>query len=309
MRAKPGETYNAMWIEMELDEESETEHIRKENQEDDKSAIYGKWLVMKDIDKIDETWSQIVRAMINDKLQGCQVCKCSTMLYNPSCSGPGPRTNNVICVYTCEHDMDAIGFKLVEIVKHDIKYKTDAATEEYRYVHAGSGKCTIKTIYYNNGKPSFNLEGDKCFSTTYGMEDKWHLNVVKCPEMSKSEDAYGRWIIELEYQDLTDLWYILKRKIEFDKEKFGALLMVCPKKRDKHSTELPVFHVYTNKEKMRNVGLALVNVVECNITFEFKKDLKVLQPVTLYWNDGEPDYQIVRRKGITKNWRTGENMK
>ena len=55
------------------------------------------------------------------------------------------------------------------------------------------------------------------------MEDKWHLNVVKCPEMSKSEDAYGRWIIELEYQDLTDLWYILKRKIEFDKEKFGAL--------------------------------------------------------------------------------------
>ena len=110
MRAKPGETYNAMWIKMELNEDSETEHTKKENHEDVKSAIYGKWLVMKDIDKIDETWSQIVRAVINDELQGCQVSKCSTMLYNPSCSGPGPRTNNVICVYTCEHDMDAIGF-------------------------------------------------------------------------------------------------------------------------------------------------------------------------------------------------------
>ena len=62
------------------------------------------------------------------------------------------------------------------------------------------------------------------------MEDKWHLNVVKCPELSKSEVEYGRWIIEVEYQELIDLWHILKRKIEFDKEKFGALLMVCPKK-------------------------------------------------------------------------------
>ena len=306
MRAKPGETYNAMWIQMELDEESETEHTKKEKLKDDKSAIYGKWLVMKDIDKIDETWSQIVRAMINDELQGCQVCKCSTMFYNPSCSGPGPRTSTVICVYTCEHDMDAIGFKLVKVVKQDIKYKTDAATEEYRYVHAGSGKCTIKTIYYNNGKPSFNLVGDKCASTTYGMKDKWHLNVVKCPKLSKSVVAYGRWIIELEYQDLTALWHILKKNIESDKENIGALLMVCPKKRNKYSTERPVFHVYTNKEKMRNVGLGLVNVIQCNVMFEFKKDLRC---VTLYWNDGEPDYEIVRRKGITINWWTGENMK
>ena len=57
------------------------------------------------------------------------------------------------------------------------------------------------------------------------------------------------------------------------------------------------------------MGLVLVNVVECNIMFEFKKNLKDLRPVTLYWNDGEPDYERVRRKGITKNWRTGENMK
>ena len=55
------------------------------------------------------------------------------MFYNLSCSGPGPRNTNAICVYTCEYDMNAIGFKFVEVVKQDIKYKTDAATEEYRY--------------------------------------------------------------------------------------------------------------------------------------------------------------------------------
>ena len=26
---------------------------------------------------------------------------------------------------------------------------------------------------------------------------------------------------------------------------------------------------------------------------------------TLYWNDGEPDYERIHCKGITKNWRTG----
>ena len=65
MRAKPGVTYNAMWVQMELNEESETEHTKEEKLNDDKSACCGKWLVMKDIDKITETWSQIVRAMTN----------------------------------------------------------------------------------------------------------------------------------------------------------------------------------------------------------------------------------------------------
>ena len=65
---------------------------------------------------------------------------------------------------------------------------------------------------------------------TYGMKDKWHLNVVKYPKLSKSEVAYGRWIIDLEYQDLTALWHILKKNIESVKENIGALLMVCPKK-------------------------------------------------------------------------------
>ena len=45
--------------------------------------------------------------------------------------------------------MDKIGFKLVEMVKQDIKYKTDGATLKYQYTHVGC-KCTIKTMYYKN---------------------------------------------------------------------------------------------------------------------------------------------------------------
>ena len=64
--------------------------------------------------------------------------------------------------------------------------------------------------------------------------------------------------------------------------------------------------MYTNKEKMENVGLGLLNVVKCNVMFEFKKDLWC---VNLFWNEGVPDYEIIRSKGITINWWTGENLK
>ena len=38
-------------------------------------------------------------------------------IYNPTMSGPGPSTTGVIYVYTEEHNMDTIGFKLLEIVQ------------------------------------------------------------------------------------------------------------------------------------------------------------------------------------------------
>ena len=87
--------------------------------------------------------------------------------------------------------MDVIGFKFAELVKLDIKYKSVAATQNQQYTHRGSGRCTIKNIYYNNGKPSFELEGERRFCS-YFREDTWHLNVVECPELSKSEVDHGR---------------------------------------------------------------------------------------------------------------------
>ena len=112
---------------------------------DKKVDIFGKWLVFKDFDKMDESWEKIRTAIITDTLQGCVYARCSTMRYNPSNDGPGPTTKGVICVYTEEHNMDGIGFKLIEIVQQDIKYKTqrDSGT----YAHTSYNKVTIKTIF------------------------------------------------------------------------------------------------------------------------------------------------------------------
>ena len=117
-----------------------------------------------------------------DNLQGCVLAACTTMKYDPTQEGPGPSTTCVICVYTEEHDMDTIGFKLIEIVQQDIKYKTESDTLAGKYVHTGCGKVTIKTIFWNNGRPSFVCEDKPCYGTCRYKEDIWHLNVVEAPK-------------------------------------------------------------------------------------------------------------------------------
>ena len=262
---------------------------------DENYEIYGQWLVFRNYDEVDETWDMIVKAMKNDELQGCSCASCSTRMYLPTSYGPGPQTRSVICVCTYEHNVDTIGFKLVELVKHDIKYKTLAASEEYKYVHAGLGKVTIKTIYYNDGSPSFDLKEDMLCDRSHQLretcEDKWHLNVVDCPGLSPDSSEYGKWILTLEYLELISLWHILKKKIEMEKEKFGILRMVCPPKRNYISSfEKPVFHVYTNKECMDMVGFCLIDLLECDIVYELKNGHPRYK--TLLWNDGSPSYNV-----------------
>jgi hypothetical protein len=286
--------------------------INESDKPADECPTLGKWMVFKHYDEIDAAWEAIRTAMAKDELQGCEHAKCSTMRYHPSCEGPGPSTTAVICVYTKEHNMEAIGFKLIELVKQDIKYKTDADTLSYKYTHAGSGKVSIKTIFWNNGKPSFECVDKPCYGTSYKREDIWHLNVVTAPEPLRSRHVHGRWILYLEYEELTDMWHLLKDTIESKDDNFGIIRMVCPPKRVRSSqTESPVFHVYTSKEDYKSVGNKLIRLAKRDIDFECKPQYSndkqgVLD--TLYWNDGEPDFEKVGRKGITRNWRTGEAM-
>ena len=125
--------------------------MRKEQQDFDN--LLGRWLVFKHYDELDSTWEVIREAMCEDELQGCILISCSTMKYNPKESGPGPRTTGLIRVHTEEHNMDDIGFKLIQLVKQDIKYKRFCNTLEGKYTHAVSGRTTIKTIYWNSGRP------------------------------------------------------------------------------------------------------------------------------------------------------------
>ena len=298
---KPTEIYDPFWV-----------HVRVPTPDRKKDTL-GKWLVFKHYDEIDETWDKIRTAIVTDNLQGCVHAKCSTMKYNPSGEGPGPSIKGVICVYTERHNMDAIGFKLIKIVQQDIRYKTDSDTLTGKYAHTGAGKVTIKTIFWNNGKPSFVCEGKPCYGTSRCKEDIWHLNVVKAPKEFPPKEIFGRWIVELENEELTPIWHILKDKIECKTKNFGVAKMMCPPKRNQWSAEEKVvFQLYVAKRWKDSVGYKLIDLVERDIIFEQKRsdsdDRRSHYYETLYWNNCEPAYEIVTRPGITKNCRTGKAM-
>jgi len=217
----------------------------------------------------------------------------------------------VICVHTEEHNMDDIGFKLVALVKQDIKYKTDAASLDYKYTFTGSKKVCIKTIYWNRGRPSFECKDEPCPGTSYDKEDIWHLNVVKAPEPFSLRPVHGRWVLTLEYGDgeLSSLWHHLKEIIESKVDNFGVIKMICPPKHNHYSPiEKPVFHVYTSGDKKKCVGKKLIEIVQRDLVYEHKPQHynAPSQKERLFWNDGEPDSERISRKGITRNWRTGE---
>ena len=139
--------------------------------ETDESPTLGKWMVFKHLDVLDETWEKIRIAIARDELHGSLRARSSTARYDPTHGGPGPKLTGVICVYTKEHNMDAIGFKLIKIVRQDIKYKTEQDSMEGRFRHVGSGKVSIKTIFWNNGKPSFQCIDKPCYGVSYKRED------------------------------------------------------------------------------------------------------------------------------------------
>lgn len=230
--------------------------MRHCDQEEEKTLPIGKWLAFKSYNKIDETWGKIREAVTSQSLGGCTLAKVSTMRYNPSGGGTGPSTCGVICVYTKQHNMDAIGFKLIELVQQDIRYKLDVTTRMGKYSHSGD-KVSEKTIFWNGGEPAFESNGSSSsgFSST---EDIWHLNIVHGPEPMRSEVICGRWIVSLKSQELTGYWHILKTKIE--STHFGAVKMVCPSKRHSRN-ELPVFHIFTSRENKDVVGRKLMSIL------------------------------------------------
>ena len=223
-------------------------------------------MVFKHFDEIDRYWDMIRTAIFDYDMEGCESAYCSTMKYNPTKHGPGPDTVGVICVYTSKYDIDAIGFRLIEIAQQDIKYKLDDDSRGYRYVHAGSGQVSMKTIYWNNGKPSFDYVGKLCRGTSYDKQDLWHLNEVNVPFTTRS--IYGRWVLPLEYEEMTELWHYLKKLIESEEDNFGVIKMVCPPKCNHQSAnEVPVIHVYTSGS-MHIVGTKLKNLIKRDIHYE-----------------------------------------
>ena len=108
----------------------------------------GKWLVFKPLEELDETWHMIRRAVESGELDSTGA-KCSTAMPDPS----RHPTKGVICIYTSVETMDEMGFKLVHMVKQDIRYKTDEATLQGKYVATGYKNVSLQAIYWNDGDP------------------------------------------------------------------------------------------------------------------------------------------------------------
>ena len=237
----------------------------------DKKATHGKWMFFKDYDELNETWKKIVFAIREGKLN-CQYAKSSTLIYRPSLYSPGPRTTGLINIYTSKDKMDAIGYDLISIVQQDIRFKTEDSTSKGKYFYKTRVQVTEKILYYNNGEPSLD-----CTTECPGYSNKkdiWELNIVRCPD-SDSEDCYGKWIITFDKNGyLTYFWHTLKEKIEANN--FGALKMICPKRRytmvlSKSVLSKTVFVVYTTRRSWKTVGEILLPVVECDIVYQFNE--------------------------------------
>ena len=159
-----------------------------------------------------------------------------------------------------------------------------------------------------------NCETNKSYGTSRDKEDIWYLNVFEAPKEFAQTEIFERWIVEVENKDLTELWHILKGKIECKTENFGVAEMECLPKRNRRSAEeKAVFQLYVGKEWKDSVGYKLIDLLETDIVFEHKRtsdsdSWRSHRDKTLYWNNGEPVYEIVTRPGITKNWRTGEDV-
>ena len=117
----------------------------------------GKWLVFKQLDKLDETWHMIRKAVESGELDSTGA-KCSTAMPDPS-SHPNDSNIGVICVYTSEEMMDQVGFDLVKMVEQDIRYKTDEATLQGRHIATGYTNVSLQTIYWNGGNPHLKKYG------------------------------------------------------------------------------------------------------------------------------------------------------
>ena len=276
---------------------------------------YGKWLIFRNFEDLEETWRELNDEVASGRLKVVGM-KCSTLYYDPTCTGAGPRTIGKIAVYTNEDDCVEVGMELVRLVQHDIKYKTTETTRtEGKFSHLpGVHPITSLTMFWNNGDPyasehprsGTSLCPTPSRNDRYNYEpekDMWKLNIV---EGQTQEHFHGKWILVSNYNtksdiNITDIWHKLKAKIE-DGE-LPVIKMECPA--PKYHGEAPEIHISTSQQNIVAVGEAIISMVEHDILYVIGEGRFRADEKTLFWNSGRPSYEVAQhtRPGITGNWR------
>ena len=114
--------------------------------------VLGKWLMFRNESQIDATWRMIAAAVQSGQLFAAS-SKVATR-YNFLNSPYVNSKSYVICVYTSKVRMDQAGLALIQLVQHDLHYKTDVATAMGHYSNTTTARISKKTMYWNNGRPS-----------------------------------------------------------------------------------------------------------------------------------------------------------
>jgi hypothetical protein len=110
--------------------------------------VLGKWLVFDSANKIAQTWRTIRQAVASATIPSV-AAKVSTR-----CTSNNNKSY-VICVYSSVELMDDVARALIPLVRRNISFKTDEATGSNRYAHNTTTKVTVKTLYWNRGRPAF----------------------------------------------------------------------------------------------------------------------------------------------------------
>ena len=254
-------------------------------------SYYGRWLIFRNFEDLNKTWCVVRDEVMSGRL-GAIGASCSTLWYNPQKNGAGPITTGRIGVYTNEHDYIEVGLRLIQlrVIQHDIKYKTLRATHrgEFSLTHENTKRISSKTIFWNKGRPYAAEKMKRGTSPCYPhvrnphrydpKSDKWKVNIVDGPSKHRSETAYGKWIVQSNFKDesevnITKLWHKLKGKIESGD--LLAIQMECPIGPSKNS--IPEIHVTTSEANMEAVGRSISNLVKDDIEYTVLGEKKILK--------------------------------
>ena len=286
-------------------------------QEELLDETYGKWMVFrpKASGELDKIW-HVIRQCVETKdfSDGCTAAKCSTAIENPD-EAPVGSPKGVICVYTTKETIDEVGLLLIQKVRETIRYKTDETTQKGLYAFKGHGKVTIRTLYWNDGKPSFGprtLPPD--VNPTSINDDVWVYckpPLSSAPAQTLSQDirkeASGNWLVYEPMDLLDETWHMIRHAVESGKFCRGCTGARCSTafKPDSVSPKSDgVIMVTTTDEGKNEVGMWLIRRLERDIPFKaFESVTKSRWPNSrlrkrptktwLYWNNGEPSFDKI----------------
>lgn len=261
---------------------------------DQLDVTHGKWILFRNFEDLNNTWC-VVRDEIESGRLGAIRAICSTLRYDPESYGAGPKTSGRISVFTKEDNCIDVGMRLInlEVVHHDIKYKTNKATQNRNYAHSPTTEdpFSSKYMYWNKGNPVWihELCPARCrfekYNTYDATLDQWKINIVNGPDFpdANAVHVYGKWIIKIKCNSqFTKLWHRFKDQIE--NGNIAAFKMECPWKYPKSDPEI---HVFTTEPTMNEIGSKLIDEVKYDICYIYKGRPS---QKTYYWNDGQPGY-------------------